>query len=257
MARLLPEVPVPPLSGLTYSVDEFLLLLVLATGAGMGAKRKFPLWSYTWVVMAIGSMTTFFTACVSTIWLDLIDSGPVAWGWLLTSTHLAGGLFTLGFGASRARLGLTHAFFVAAIYLAANVASPFILEVSTDVALFQAAAANTVAVLIAVIMLAVIVSMVMQFLYGDEGTQRKSVYVLIAVALLAPVLTGWALALGSAGTGVLVLNVAGIFLGLQVLARWVYVGVVLLLTWVLIILFIRLRKSKVTNPPDSGEVHAG
>jgi len=87
--------------------------------------------------------------------------------------------------------------------------------------------ANTISILITAIELVVVVAAVMHFLVGDTKTQRRSLYVLIAAALLDPILTGW----------VFVLNFSeptfangGGFLGLQILVWRGYAGVALLIT---------------------------
>lgn len=250
IAHILPEVLVPSPSGFVYPVDELVLMLALATGAAVGVRKGFPLWSYTWVVLMLVSLADFLSFLVLTLPPDVIDFGPVTFGWIITASHLSCGLLALAFAASRATLGLRYAFFGAAIYLAASAASPHIREAAMNVSTITTAVINTMSILIAAIMLAVVVAMVMRLLYGDEGTQRRSVYVLIAVALLHPILTGWTFVVGSAAE---IANIAGI-LGLQVLVRWAYVGVALLITGGMVLLYLRMRKAQISNPAPSGGV---
>jgi hypothetical protein len=195
----------------------------------------------------------FLTSFLPTVLFDVADFRPVTLGWLFAGTHLLGGLLVLTFGASRATLGLRYAFFVAAIYLISIALRPYV-NYFPDSASPIGMAANTVSILITVVMLAVVVAMVMRFLYGDEGLQRRSIYVLVAVALLQPILNGLVLGLvATVGSDVSV-NVAGIFGVYLALYRWVYVGVALLITFALILLFAWFRKIKVSSPAPSGEV---
>jgi hypothetical protein len=78
VTHIVPEFLVPYMSGFTYTVGELALLVILLTGVAVGIGKKLPLWSYTWVVLAIGSTMTFSRAFMSTLWLDVFDSGPVA-----------------------------------------------------------------------------------------------------------------------------------------------------------------------------------
>jgi hypothetical protein len=178
-------------------------------------------------VLTAASIVTFLTALLPTLLLGLVDYGVVTLGLLFPLIHLLGGLLVLVFAASRASLGITHAFFVAAIYLASINLRPYILEVSTSVSPSEGIIANTISILITAIELVVVVAAVMHFLAGDTKTQRGSLYVLIAAALLDPILTGWVFVLNFSEPTFA--NVGG-FLGLQILVRWGYAGVALLIT---------------------------
>ena len=250
LARTLPEALVPSLFRFSYTVDELVLLVVLLAGAAVGATRRFSLWSYTWMVLAVVSVVDFFTSFWPSVLFDVIDFGPITLGWLFTATHLLGGLMVLVLAASRASAGLIHTFFVAAIYLVSISLRPYV-NFLPDSASPIGMAANAVSVLSTIIMLVVAVAAVMRFLYGDEVTQRRSVYILIIVALLHPILTGWVFLPGSSPPQIA--NALGIW-GLQILARWVYVGVALLITFALILLFAWFRKIKVSSPAPSGGV---
>jgi hypothetical protein len=142
--------------------------------------------------------------------------------------------------------------FVAAIYLASINLRPYILEVSTSVSPSEVIIANTISIVITAIELVVVVAAVMHFLAGDTKTQRGSLYVLIAAALLDPILTGWVFVLNFSEPTFA--NVGG-FLGLQILVRWGYAGVALLITWALTFLFTTWRQAKVSSHAPSGEVN--
>jgi hypothetical protein len=251
VARAGPEIPVPFLSRVIYTVDELVLLIILLLGTAVGAKRRFPSWSYTWVVLTVASIVTFFTALLPTLLLGVVDYGVVTLGLLFTLIPLLGGLLVLAFAASRATRGIIHAFFVAAIYLVSIALRLYIQEVSTSVSPAEVVTANAISIIITTIELVVVVAAVMHFLAGDAKTQQRSLYVLIAVALLDPILTGWVLVLNFSEPTFT--NVGG-FLGLQILVRWGYAGVALLITWALTILFTTWQQARVSNQGLSGEV---
>jgi len=56
-----------------YTVDELVLLVILLLGVAVGAKRGFPSWSYTWVMVTAASIVTFLTALLPTLLLGLVD----------------------------------------------------------------------------------------------------------------------------------------------------------------------------------------
>ena len=251
VAQLVPEFLLPSLFRVSYTPDELVLLVILLTGTAVGATRRFPTWSYTWVVLTLVSIVAFLTSALLSLFF-LTDLRAFAFGWLVTLLHLAGGLLVVVFAASRANRGLTHTFFIAAVYLVSITLRTFLLGWSPDLYPVAVIAANSFIIFITALELVVVLAAVAHFLAGDARIQRRSVYVMIAVALLDPLLAGWALAIGSAGTGNIV-NATGVFVGLPVLARWVHIGVTLLLTWMLIPLFIRTPKERMSSGATRGE----
>lgn len=254
VAHLVPQFLLPSLFRVSYTPDELVLLVILLVGASVGARKRFPTWSYTWVIMAIASVVALLTSALPSLFF-FTDLRIFRLTWLIYLTHISGGFLALVFAASTANRGLTHPFFIAGVYLASIALRAYIQDWSPDLLPVAVVAANSFVVFITALELVIVLATVAHFLIGDNSAQRRSVYVLIGVALLDPVLTGWASAFESADTGEIV-NVDVIFVGLQVLVRWVYIGVTLLLTWGLTSLFIKLRKINVTSPPPSGAAHA-
>jgi hypothetical protein len=255
VAHILPDFLVPSLFRVTYTPDELLLLIALLAGTVVGVSRKLPAWSYTWVVLTLGSIVAFLTSFLPTMLFDVMDFGAVTYGWLFTIIHLVGGIFVLIFAASLAPRGLSHPFFIAAVYLVSIALRVFLLGASNDISVVELIAANSFTIFVTALELGVVLAAVAHYLAGNAVTQQRSIYVLLAVALLDPLFAGWGLAIASAGTGDLV-NVVGVLVGLPVLVRWVYIGVTLLLTWVLVNLLLKLRNSSINTLSPSGEAHA-
>jgi hypothetical protein len=253
--QLTPDYPPGHPLGFRYSLYQLALLLVMATGAGVGIWRGIPTWSYTWIVLAIISILILISALVPVFLAGTAGRGMVTAVWLVTSPFYAGGLLVLLFAASRVRRGLDHVFFSTAVYLA------FLgLWVSIPPTGFFASGAPAVAALaitlaVTAIMLAVVTAMVVGFLHGDASTRRLSVYVLVSVALVAPIITGSLAPVLMFPE--LALSGFAATLVLGVLSRLAFVAAALLIVWALALWFIRIGKVPAdTAASPSGETHA-
>lgn len=264
-AAVAPEVKVPLISPFSYTLDQPILLVVFLAGAIMGATRKFPLWSYSWTVMAIGSIASLASVLSVSMLTNLNDTSYTQIGVVSTLIRLGGALLILAFAVSRSSLGLRYAFFVIAVSFAAGSVrmptfSPFPSVRMPTYSLFpmepliNPILINAYLIAVTLVELIIVMAMVMRFMTGDEFMQRRAVYVLVAVILLSAILTDWAFYLNSSyGTVIsFVLPVA-----FTVSSKWVILSLSLLITWGLAKGLIYWKRKMAPDLASEGETHAG
>ncbi|MCH8744308.1 MAG: hypothetical protein IIB31_01520 [Chloroflexi bacterium] len=253
-AAVAPEVKVPLISPFSYTLDQPILLVVFLAGAIIGATRKFPLWSYSWTVMAIGSITSLASVLSVSMLTNLNDPSYTQIGVVSTLIRLGGALLILAFAVSRSSLGLRYAFFVIAVSFAAGSVRMPTFSLFPMEPLINPILINAYLIAVTLVELIIVMAMVMRFMTGDEFMQRRAVYVLVAVVLLNAILTDWAFYLNSSyGTVIsFVLPVA-----FTVSSKWVILSLSLLITWGLAKGLIYWKRKMAPDLASEGETHAG
>ncbi len=234
------------------SIVEAVLLGILLVGVAIAARKRFPLWSHSWVVLAIATVVVLVQA-LAFILLEgqtNFDSGRLA---LLQLFSLLVVLLVLAFAVSQASKGLRYTFFVVAVFIVSGSVEFAIADQAYLTPHTLAITVSSLLVIMTIIGLIVMAAMVMSFVTGDSKVQRQSLWVLIALILIFPIFRVWGMALNALDTGLL--NLAGI-ISLPILFAWIYTGLMFLIAWRLGILVAYLDERNNRNDPLRGAPNA-